>query len=321
MANIREDDMETTLPARTTPSPLAPATSARLVEAFFAGRNERTVRAYRQDLKDFSRFAGVDSVEEAAALLVSRGPGEGNALALAYRADLVERGLAAATVNRRLAALRSVVKLARTLGAVAWSLEVPSLKAEPYRDTRGPGRGGVHRLLEALEQREDGKAVRDRALLRLLYDLGLRRGEVVSLDVAHLDLEEGTLSVLGKGRTGREKLTLPSPTAEALHAWLEVRGEEPGALFTNYDRAGKGSRLTGTSLYRLVRKLAGSAGFRATPHGLRHAAITEALDATGGDVRAVQKFSRHRDLRVLNRYDDSRQDMAGEVAALVAGGV
>ncbi len=51
-------------------------------------------------------------------------------------------------------------------------------------------------------------------------------------------------------------------------------------------------------------------GFKTTPHGLRHAAITEALDATGGNVRAVQKFSRHRDLLVLNRYDNSRQDMA-----------
>jgi len=52
---------------------------------------------------------------------------------------------------------------------------------------------------------------------------------------------------------------------------------------------------------------------------LRHAAITEALDITRGDVRAVQKFSRHRDLRTLTVYDDNRRDLAGEVAKLVAG--
>ena len=89
-------------------------------------------------------------------------------------------------------------------------------------------------------------------------------------------------------------------------------------MFVNFDRAGKGRRLTGTSLYRIVRDLGLAAGVKARPHGLRHAAITEALDRTGGNVRAVQRFSRHRDLRVLNRSDDNRQDLGGEVAALVA---
>ena len=61
-----------------------------------------------------------------------------------------------------------------------------------------------------------------------------------------------------------------------------------------------------------------SAGLKARPHGLRHAAVTAALDLTGGDIRAVQKFSRHRDVRVIERYDDSRQDLAGDVARRVA---
>ena len=55
------------------------------------------------------------------------------------------------------------------------------------------------------------------------------------------------------------------------------------------------------------------------PHGLRHAAITEALDLTKGNVRAVQRFSRHRDLRTLTIYDDNRQDLAGEIARQLAG--
>ncbi len=58
---------------------------------------------------------------------------------------------------------------------------------------------------------------------------------------------------------------------------------------------------------------------RVRPHGLRHAAITEALALTGGDLRAVGRYSRHRDLRVLALYDDSRADLAGEVARKVAG--
>lgn len=299
--------------------PASPS-SPRLLEAFLAGRNPRTLAAYRQDLGDFQSFAGAATPEEAAGLLLSRGHGEANALGLAYRAHLKDRGLAAATINRRIAALRSLVKLARTLGLVPWSLEVESLKSEAYRDTRGPGRTGFRRLLEELDERLDAKGKRDRAVLHLLFDLALRRGEVVSLDTADTDLEAGTVDVLGKGRTERVRLTLPDPTKAALRSWLEVRGPEAGPLFVNFDRAGKGRRMTGTSVYRLVRELGEDAGLRVRPHGLRHAAITEALDLTRGDVRKVQRFSRHRDLRVLNRYDDAREDMAGEVARLVAAG-
>jgi integrase/recombinase XerC len=172
-----------------------------------------------------------------------------------------------------------------------------------------------------VDERADAKARRDRALLRLLYDLALRRGEVVSLNVESVDLEAGTLSVIGKGRTEEELLTLPPETKEALLSWLGVRGSEPGPLFVNFDRARKGHRMTGTSLYRLIRELGLAAGLAVRPHGLRHAAITEALDLTGGDVRKVQRFSRHRDLRVLNRYDDNREDLAGQVARRVAASV
>ena len=257
---------------------------------------------------------------EATQRLLSSGHGEANAVALAYKAYLVARELAASTINRRLAALRSFVKLARTLGLVPWTLEVENVAAESYRDTRGPGRDGFNRLLDKLDGRSDEKAVRDRALIRLLFDLGLRRGEVVSLDLHHADLEAGTVSVLGKGCAGRSLLTLPEPTREALRQWIRARTPDPGPLFVNFDRAAKGRRLTGTSLYRIVRDLGKKAGVRARPHGLRHAAITEALDLTGGNVRAVQRFSRHRDLRILNVYDDNRTDLGGQVARLVAAG-
>jgi integrase len=125
----------------------------------------------------------------------------------------------------------------------------------------------MHRLLGALEKRQDAKAARDRALLRLAFDLGLRRGELASLDLEHLDLGEGTLAVLGKGQEGRELLTLPPETVAVLHAWLEQRGRKPGPLFFNFDRAGKGQRLTSTSIYRIVRELGEQIQVRARPLG------------------------------------------------------
>ena len=295
-----------------------------LLAAFLSGRSECTRRAYSQDLEDFGRFLGVDKVSEAAHLLLSRDHGNANALALAWKASLQERHLQAATINRRLAALRSLVQLARTLGIVPWALEVRNVRAESYRNTRGPGRSGVRLLLDEIERRKDKKAIRDRATLRLLYDLGLRRSEVVGLDVDDLDLDAGTVAILGKGRTQKTQLTLPGPTKEAIRQWLEARGTEMGPLFTNLDRAGKGYRLTGTSLYRIVRRLGEQVGLKVRPQGLRHTAITEACklaQAKGMGLEEVLDFSRHRDVKVLMVYRDRERDVQGQLATLVAAGV
>jgi integrase/recombinase XerC len=126
------------------------------------------------------------------------------------------------------------------------------------------------------------------------------------------------VAVLGKGRSQRETLTLPPATRQALAAWVQVRGPEPGALFTALDRGHRGQRLSGTGLYLMIRQLGEEAGLRARPHGLRHAAITAALDLTGGDVRKVQRFSRHKNLQTVLRYDDNRQDLGGDVAKRLA---
>jgi integrase/recombinase XerC len=152
-----------------------------------------------------------------------------------------------------------------------------------------------------------------------LYHLGLRRNEVVTLNLQDLDLKAGIVAVLGKGRREKVQLSLPRPTAEALWAWLAIRGENPGPLFHRLDRAGWGQgRLTGNGLYGIIRRLGEQANVQVRPHQLRHSSITRALDLTNGDVRTVQKFSRHKDIRVLLRYDDNRADLGGSVARRLA---
>ena len=296
-----------------------------LLRVFLSGRSRQTLRAYGRDLEDFRVFTKTSTVDEAARMLLSGSHGVANGIALAYRADLLERGLQASTVNRRLAALRSLVKLAGTLGIVPWRLEVGNVRAEPYRNTRGPGRDGVRRLFEVLESRSDPKSVRDLGVLHLLYDLALRRGEVVALDLDDVDLDARTISVLGKGHTEKAILTLSDPARAALADWLRVRGREPGPLFVNFDRAGKGTgRLTGTSVYRLIRKLGEEAGIQARPHGLRHTAVTEACkaaQANGLPLEEVLDFSRHRDVKVLMLYRDRERNVQGRLASLVASGV
>ena len=300
------------------PDAVADRTRRLLEESFLPALTANTRRAYARDIDDFAAWLGAPDAAAGAGMLLAKDRGGANDLVLRWRSDLVASGAAPATVARKLAAVRSLVNAARLVGMVEWEVEVRSPKVEPYRDTAGPGVEGVRRLLGA-SWGTGPKARRDRAILHLLFDLALRRGELVTLDLGHLDLERGRISVKGKGRAERGWLSLPAPTRHALEDWLEVRGQDQGPLFTNVDRAHKGSgRLTPNSIYRIVRSLGQRAGLGAVrPHGLRHAAITVAFDL-GKDIRTVARYSRHRNIQTLVMYDDNRQDLGGQVAAEVA---
>jgi len=288
----------------------------RLVDAFLAGRRPTTLAAYRADLEDFRCYTGTSTAADAARWLLDNPQVVADALVRIYSSEMIKRGLPATTINRRLATLRSLVKLANTHGLVTWTLPVENVPVQPYRVTGGPGRDGLRTMLAAAGAQPGPKGLRDVALLRLLHDLGLRRSEAVRLDTDDVDLQRNRIMIPGRGRSPKQPVSLPEPTRAALAAWLEARGPEPGPLFVNFDRAGKGQRLTGAAVYHIVGWLGAKAGLTVHPHGLRQLAITTALERSNGDVRAVAKFSRHQDLRTLSRYRDNRPDPSGY--ALVA---
>lgn len=301
----------------------APIGIDELLNAFLSGRSPRTFKAYQQDLVDFQSFTRTKNVEGAAQVLLSQGHGQANLLLLKYRSHLVERGLQSATINRRMAAVRSLVKLAKTLGIVGWSLDIQNVKVEAYRDTKGPGKVGFAAMLQTLAEKQTKKSIRDIAILRLLYDLALRTGEVVSLDFEDVELARKLIHVMGKGKTSKQQLTLPEPTIAALQAWLEIRGTETGPLFQNFDRARKGQRLTGVSIYRIVRGLGELNGLKTRPHGVRHTAITEACKMAaenGIGLEEVLDFSRHsrKSIAVLLVYRDRERNLQGQLASMIA---
>ncbi len=288
-----------------------------MVRWWLAGKSERTVEAYRADLRALAAHLGIEDATEAVSRLLGGGPVHGMAMASAWVEAMEAAGLSPATINRRMASLRSLSRLLHL--ATGWTLQTPTIRSVKYRDTRGPGRDGVLRLLRhAANNPDPRKASRDVAVVRLLHDLGLRRGEVASLDLADLDMDRGTINVMGKGRREEETFTVPAPTMEALRVWVRHRGGEPGPLITNLDRRTKGGRLTPNGIHHLVSTLGKAVGLVVRPHGLRHAAITAALDATGGDVRRVSRYSRHRDIKTVMVYDDARVDLGGGVATMVA---
>ncbi len=277
-----------------------------------------TRRAYNRDLKDFADFLGEEDPIQALRRLIEKGQGEANSLTLQYKAHLIEEEKTPATINRRLSSLRSAVKLARMGGFIPWSLDIPGVKSRPYRNTKGPGRQGFQRIMRELHESDRPRNIRDRAIIRMLYDLALRRGELAGLTIEDVDLTAKQVSILGKGMREKELVALPEETARALSDWIELRGDDPGPLFYNYDRRPGDRRLTYDGIYKIVLTVASRAGIKTRPHGFRHTAITEALELTNGNLAAVRDFSRHKSYEVLRFYDDNRQDRGGEVAKLVA---
>lgn len=287
-------------------------------DSYLNTMSPNTRRAYIQDLLDFSKFMGEEDPNQALRRLMENGPGEANATALQYKAELINRGLKPSTVNRWLYSIRSSINLARMSGFIVWGLEVSGVKTKPYRDTTGPGREGYLKLLETTDSSRP-REIRDRAIIHLLYDRALRRGEVVRMDLEDADLKAGTISIISKGKREPETLEIPEETVNALQDWIRVRGDEPGPLFQNFDRAGKGDgRLTADGIYKMILYRARLAGITARPHGLRHTAITRALELTGGNLPAVQDFSRHAKTETLRIYDDNRNQRGGKVAQMVA---
>ncbi len=287
-------------------------------------RSVNTKRAYAKDLSDFFL---ITLVQQPTPALVSQflqlGRFEAISLVLRYKATLIERGLAESTVNRRLAAIKSLVNYARRVGKCDWSLQdIQGEKVKTYRDTSGVDRDAYRRVL-SIPDRDTLKGKRDYALLRLLWENALRRGEVVKADVGDFDGDSRSLTIYGKGQgTQAQRVSLSLTTVEALMQWVQARDnpERDLPLFTALDRANYGHRLSGTGLYKLVQKICQSAGIQKpmSPHRIRHSGITEALEITGGDVRAVQKLSRHAKLETLMVYDDARTNAQQKVTELLA---
>jgi integrase/recombinase XerC len=144
------------------------------------------------------------------------------------------------------------------------------------------------------------------------------------LSVCDFDPVSKTLRILGKGRgTQAETIDLGSATVQAIADWLEERGSfsQDSPLFIALDSAHSGHRLSGDGICKMVVRYSEKAGIKKqmSPHRIRHSAITAALDATDGDVRKVQKLSRHRNLNTLMIYDDNRGRDQQDITQLLDG--
>jgi site-specific recombinase XerD len=306
--------------------PLAPKLSQKervlaCLQMWIGSMSESTVKGYRDSLTLFATWArgkyglGVNpDTGRALQWFVELNHGEANQYALEYRNWLEkDQKYAPTTTGTHLAALRSFVKAANVVDVCPGVLQIKGPKAEVTRDTRGPNPDEVDKLRKAAQSQRKEKAVRDVAILWLLFNIGLRRFEVAGLDLASVNGLE--IKFKGKKRKTPEIFKLSTQCRKYLDDWIKIRGKEPGPLFLNCDPAKKGNgRLSTQGVYNLVVSLAKKAGLKhITPHMLRHSSATELYEDTK-DVVAVSKFLRHKNVSTTQIYLDSGNEVQGQFA-------
>ena len=256
--------------------------AATAIDRFLAspGLSEATRRAYRADLRDFADWLRDREV----------GLADVDVRVLAeYTAELgrARRGLAPATIARRLSAVRSLVRHAHG------PARVPDAPLAPRRRRRLPETPKLEEIERAVDcaAGSDPLELRNAALLELVYSSGLRSAEAVGLDLGDVDLDREQLHVRGKG--GKERLVpLGEEAAWRLGLWL--RDGRPAlargacdALFVSV----RGRRLDTSVLRRLF----------PNPHRLRHAYATHLLEG-GADLRTIQELLGHASLSTTQVY-------------------
>jgi integrase/recombinase XerD len=265
------------------------------------GLSTNTVKAYRRDLRRYVAYLAARGIDDA----VRVDP----AIVSAFVADLSGsthdgKPYRATSVVRALSCVRSFHRFLLREGDAASDPTDGVVRPRLPRSLPRPlSIDDVERLLAA-PRPTDTKGLRDRAVLETMYGAGLRVSELVGLDVDDVDLEDGSVRVLGKGGKERD-VPLGRYAREAIEAYLSrarpsmAATRTRSALFLNV----RGGRLSRQACWNAIREHACVAGIdkRVTPHSLRHSFATHLLDG-GADVRVVQELLGHASVATTQVY-------------------
>jgi site-specific recombinase XerD len=274
------------------------------VEWFANIDNPRTRRAYQNDLEDFCGFVGLTGAEEFR--VVTR------AHVLAWRAQLEARGLAGATIRRKLAALASLFDHLLENNAIAGGNPVHGVKRPRVETSEGKTPALGDDQAKSLLTAPDGwtlKGVRDRAILAVLLYQGLRREEAAQLMTGDLQERRGIKHLQVKGKGGKIRyLPLHPVAAERIHEYLEkdnMRERGNGPLFRSIRGRTTGAGVSANGIYTVVAQWAKVAGIQVEGlgvHGLRATAATNALE-NDADIAKVQVWLGHANISTTRLYD------------------
>jgi len=240
-----------------------------------------------------------------------------------WRGALLARGLSVSSVNQRLSAVRLLLRQAAERGALTAEealrlASVPNVKQGGQRLGKWLTEGEAGKLL-GVPDAKTRLGLRDRALLALLVACGLRRDELVRLEVRHLQLRDERwvlLDIQGKGRRLR---TVPVPlwVKRLLDRWLAESGIREGPLFRTLRKGGaldpKVKPISEDLVYSLVRQSGAAIGHpELTPHDLRRTCAKLCRKA-GGDLEQIQLLLGHASIQTTERYLGTKQDLVQAV--------
>jgi site-specific recombinase XerC len=228
---------------------------------------------------------------------------------VAIRTSLSERGLAPATVNATLAAIRGVTKAAWSLGLLSSETytriaAVKGLRASRLPSGRALTAGEVAALFNDCFEDETPAGRRDAAILVLLLGAGLRRAECAELALSDYSAEDHTLRVRGKGDKQR-LMPLPESANQAVHDWLSVRGGWNGSLVSRVRKGGAIDQrpITAQAIYKaLAKRATGAKVAHFSPHDLRKTYASGLIDVSG-DISTVSRLLGHASVDTTAIYD------------------
>jgi site-specific recombinase XerC len=232
--------------------------------------------------------------------------------------------LSLVTVNRKLSALRGVLKTAWRLGQMNAedyyrAADVESVKGETLPAGRELDKREVTSLMDVCAADLTSAGARDAAIIALMYSCGLRRNEVRSLDLDDYDSSGKRLVVSGKRHKERTAY-LVNEAAMAMRDWLRIRGDWEGALFLSFDgRWGKLAhrRMSGQAIYNMLDRRGRQAGLaKFSPHDMRRTFVSDLLDA-GVDISTVSKMAGHASVTTTVRYDKRPEETKRKAAELL----
>lgn len=275
------------------------------VEWFANIDNLRTRRAYQNDLEDFCSFVGLTGAEEFRAV--------NRAHVLAWRARLEQRGLAGATIRRKLAALASLFDHLLESNAVAGGNPVHGVKRPKVETNEGKTPALGDHQAKALLEAPDAKTLkgqRDRAILAVLLYHGLRREEAAQLRVSDIQERRGIKHLQVHGKGGKLRFIPLHPVAtERIYGYLEMSGhhqlDSKAPLFLPLRGQSTGAGISANGIYTLVGHYAKIAGIEVAGlgvHGLRATAATNALEHEA-DIAKVQAWLGHANISTTRIYD------------------
>lgn len=263
------------------------------------GMSQHTVRAYQSDISQALTYAMEDGATDLREIDTST--------LRNWLAQLHAKQAARATIARRVAALRTFFSWAKRVRLLlvdpSSRLQSPKQATTLPQVVTAPDAASICDAAALAAQQGDPIAIRDWALIELLYATGARVGELVGADVDDLDLTERLLHLIGKGDKERV-VPISLPAARAAQTWLEsarsklMKTDSPPALFLG----ARGGRLNQRTVRDVVHKLTGegkTAGI--SPHGMRHSMATHLLEG-GADLRSVQEMLGHASLATTQRY-------------------